>query len=77
MDQGKCESCGADVLWAITAKGKRCCYDVTEVEDSKEKRVYAYQPDSEGKMQRVEPGAKGHQNHFGTCPNAAHHSKKS
>lgn len=60
LDRGTCRSCGAPVVWVVTARGKRMPLDpplVTVVDD-------------DGRTHR------GRVSHFATCPDASKHRRK-
>ena len=59
VDQGTCRSCGAQILWVVTGKGKRAPLDP----------VWHVVTDEEGHSYR------GHMNHFATCPSADQHRR--
>lgn len=74
----KCRSCEKEVIWALTANGRKCPYDVATTSDrpggpgTPVVPVYSI---IEGKAVRCKPGEEGHASHFSTCPNAQQHSK--
>lgn len=68
-----CRSCGAEVEWVVTEKGKRMPLDAGEVEGGNividglgPTRVAKY----------VANGAGNRVSHFATCPNAKEHRKR-
>lgn len=63
-DKGTCRSCGAEILWIETPKGK-----ATPV-DAAHKMVWCLDAETETWMLK-----RGHESHFATCPNAAEHRK--
>lgn len=68
LNQSKCKSCQAPILWVITPKGKR-----TPV-DAKKTRV-AQLMDVDGVL-KIEEVAEGHVSHWITCPSADQHRKQ-
>lgn len=75
---GKCRSCGAEVIWAKTATGANCPFDVKVTMDrpgnpwTKVTPVYSI---LDGRAIKCKPGEEGHASHFSTCPNAKQHSR--
>jgi hypothetical protein len=66
----KCNSCGADIIWVKTAKGKSMPLDPSSpdgtfvIEDG-----VAISAPNDGRRPL-------HKSHFSSCPNAAQHRKK-
>lgn len=80
MDEGKCQTCGALILWATSAKtGKRMPLDPTpradgnvEVRRGKISDTYYFRvltPEQQGDRPLYVA-------HFTTCPNAAAHRRR-
>ena len=66
----KCKGCNAEIIWAITAKGKPTPLDAKPI------RV-ALLADVEGGDPRIEDGVSGYVSHWGTCPARDEFKKKS
>jgi hypothetical protein len=75
-----CGSCGAAVIWAITAAGNRMPVDPEPAENG---NLYLFEPSTPG-GDRTVMVARGFQrdhgeplylSHFVTCPNAARHRR--
>lgn len=67
-----CRSCGADLVWGITASGKRMPLDVAPREGGK------WLISDTGKIvARPSTSIMGHDSHFATCPQAAQHRRQS
>lgn len=69
-----CRSCGAQILWANTPKGKAIPLDAVQVPHKGNVRV-------NGRRGRrvaifVEAGQGNYQAHFATCPDADAHRKE-
>lgn len=71
----KCSSCGAEIFWALTDKGKRIPMDAEPV-----KLPGLFVLMKQGSLLRASSaGSRGdvvpalYQSHFATCPNAASH----
>ena len=65
-DLSKCKSCGADIVWMVTTKGKNM-----PVNYSEKVRVFL-------EFTKPRPLTFNHQtmiSHFATCPNSAAHRK--
>lgn len=71
---GTCRSCAADILWAITDKGKRMPLDPDPVDDGNQ---YVYRDvDGVRRASAREPMRipyTRHVSHFATCPMAGRH----
>jgi hypothetical protein len=55
----QCSSCHADIVWLLTAKGKRMPVDAATVKPGD----YLFEPNGE------------HVSHFATCPSAQQHRR--
>ena len=66
MANSKCKSCGADILWVITPKGKRTPLDAKKI------RVATLMNDDPPKIEEV---YEGYVSHWATCPTADKHRK--
>lgn len=65
MNESKCKSCGAEIIWAKTHAGKRVPLD-----KEFENRFY-FEPAKGDKV----IFARTYKTHFATCPNAAEHRR--
>lgn len=63
---GRCQSCGAEVIWVRTERGKRMPLDR---EESMERGALLFVIDDKGVAHRSQTG-RGYQSHFSTCPQA-------
>ena len=68
-----CSSCGAEIDWYLTRKGKSIPIDPDPVPDGNlffhgSVIHYAKHPPA--------PGEERYKSHFATCPNAKHHRRK-
>lgn len=62
-----CSSCGAEIIWTVTAAGKRMPVDAKP-----EKRV-AIRPNDSDPLTPLSRVVDVFVSHFATCPNAARH----
>ncbi len=74
MNEPKCRSCGAQILWLKTAKGKAIPVDIKPtpdgnmvIDDGIARVLKKGEPVAGGKLRWT--------SHFATCPNAAAHRK--
>jgi hypothetical protein len=79
LNKGECRSCGAAIIWAETASGKRMPVDVEPHADGTimlidERSGFIPRADI---VRRGTPGNLLRRSHFATCPNAATHRKPS
>ncbi len=68
METSKCRSCGKEIVWCLTASGKRAPIDV---ELSLTGNVIICGDECRVVNRKKEPGFEGvplHTNHFVTCP---------
>lgn len=63
----KCKSCGAEIIWAVTPKGRNTPLDANKI------RV-AQVTDLDGQL-KIEEVHEGHVSHWATCPTADKHRK--
>lgn len=75
MDDPRCSSCGAKILWITDQNGTRLPLNKTRV------RIYRLSGDEKGEFLTDGVGAGEspmlvHTSHFTTCPHASSHSKK-
>lgn len=79
----KCNSCGAEIIWCVTTKGKRMPVDAAERTDGTGVYVIT-RPDGDplactSLLDVPEVMARAykarHLSHFATCPNAAQHRR--
>ena len=70
-----CSSCGAEILWAVTEKGRRIPLDVAVI-DPPHPGLMVFTPGSSPAV-AVALGKERtlHVSHFATCPNAEQHRK--
>lgn len=66
---GECRSCGAEVIWVETEKGRRMPVDAESTEGGNIVLV-------DGVAKYVKAGEGTHVSHFVTCPNAKSHRRK-
>lgn len=59
-----CKSCGASIIWVNSEKGRKMPLDL--------RPISVWCRNNDGTITHV----RGHQSHFGTCPNAEAHRKK-
>jgi hypothetical protein len=71
--QTRCRSCGAAIIWAITANGKRMPVDAQPLRGLLQLHD---RPDDEAPLVRVLP-IEVHRSHFATCPQADQHRRPS
>jgi hypothetical protein len=64
-DRGTCKSCGAAILWVVTASGKRMPLDANA------ERRFVIEPEEPP----LALSRETYSSHFATCPNAAQHRK--
>lgn len=70
MKLASCGSCGAEVEWVVTAKGRRMPLDAIAVGGGNVRVV-------DGVAVVGAPGFGDRVSHFATCPNAAKHRRRS
>jgi len=63
----RCRSCGAQIEWTLTAKGRRMPLDVDERADGN------LVVDDAHRAVSVPAGTGNRTSHFATCPNAGEH----
>ena len=78
MTTAKCKSCGAEIVWARTASGKRTPLDAKPVRVA----TLVEEPETgneivEDGLYVIEEGVTGFVSHWGTCPTSAQHRRKS
>ena len=73
----QCDSCGAEILWVKTIKGKSMPLDAQPVVDGNIVLLKAAAVIL-SKEQLGQPGRDGprYKSHFATCPNASQHRKE-
>ena len=79
-----CRSCGAEIVWIITAKGKAMPCDVKKIKGVRAKFGDTLLVTEAGTIERVDvrapiggvPSVEGYISHFATCPNADTHRRK-
>lgn len=73
-----CDSCGAEIIWTITQKGKRMPVDATPIAPNGSGNVLITEGflDDTPRSMVTDDGAGTHTSHFATCPNAAKHRKR-
>lgn len=76
MNQARCSSCGAHILWAITERGKMIPIDAAPRPDGnmilgEDGRAYVLIPDG-----LFAAADERYMVHWATCPNAEKHRKK-
>lgn len=71
----RCRSCGAEVEWAVTSKGKRIPLDVGTRDDGNLRVMASLFPGEATTVQYVPPGDGDRVSHFATCPNAEEHRR--
>lgn len=86
MKQSNCRSCGESIIWAVLPSGKKCPMDAQQYNKAtmNTERIAVYSLDEIGndvvatKLERSEllESTQFYVSHFGTCPNAQHHSRK-
>jgi hypothetical protein len=64
-----CRSCGADITWAVTTRGRRIPLDTA----IKNVAIPATDPALDGPV--TVTFVSGHETHFATCPNADEHRR--
>jgi hypothetical protein len=82
----QCKTCGAEIIWTITERGKKMPVDVSpakdgnvllkqlfDPEDGKEKWYATVLRGEAGEIHRASPGAPAYTSHFKTCPDAKEH----
>lgn len=73
----KCFSCGAEIVWALTEKGKRMPVDAEPVADGNlELDVRTDPPLAIVHGQPTLDGGPRYVSHFATCPNADRHRQQ-
>lgn len=65
-----CRSCGAEILWAVTANGKRMPLDAQPVPG-----LFAIRDLPGHDPEATSPPISVYRSHFATCPNADQHRK--
>lgn len=71
-----CKSCGADIVWAVTRKGRRIPLDPEPVQGGNV-RIEARPGRTMALAVVVNATETGtHRSHFASCPNAARHRKR-
>ncbi|MFA6031151.1 MAG: hypothetical protein WC969_14945 [Elusimicrobiota bacterium] len=77
MKLSACRSCGAPILWAETASGKKCPFDAKPTPAGEWALDDTTHPPLAAKIVRAEGSSEsGFTCHFATCPNAAEHRRK-
>lgn len=72
MDKATCRSCGAEILWAVTEKGRRIPLDAKAEKRFVSAPCDANAPDADQVHVRVEDT---YVSHFATCPQADQHRR--
>lgn len=80
MNQNKCTSCNAKIIWADTVKGRRIPLDAQPVDDGNMTLDYSrghdYPPLARVVSAQAPPRTMIlYKSHFATCPNAAAHRR--
>lgn len=74
MKTSQCRSCGADIIWTITANGKKMPVDAEPAE--RPQGVFHLDERESGEVHsRSAAGELVYLSHFATCPNADQHRK--
>ena len=74
MRASRCRSCGAEIVWAEFASGKKCPFDAEPSPSGEWALNEAYDPPKATKVTRATgSGEEGFTSHFATCPNAGTH----
>ena len=79
-----CRSCGAEIVWIRTAKGKAMPCDVKKIKGVRAKFGDTLLVTEAGTIERVDvrapiggvPSVEGYISHFATCQNAGTHRRK-
>jgi len=72
MKAEKCRSCGAPIVWAVSARGKRMPFNAEPTAAG----TWHLEETAPGEVRAAHgPGPDGHVSHFATCPNARQHRK--
>lgn len=76
MNTTKCKSCGAEIIWAKTAKGKNTPLDAKPVRIAEliEDPETGEEVTEEGRY-LIAAGHTGHTSHWATCPSAEQHRR--
>ena len=69
MNSSTCKTCGAPILWAVTASGAKMPLD------EQERNVLEVALDPDTHELQITRQVRGHESHFATCPDAAEHRK--
>lgn len=69
MSGGTCKTCGAPILWALTASGAKMPLD------ERERVLLEVATDTDSHELVITRELRGHESHFATCPQAAEHRK--
>lgn len=72
-DRELCSSCGAPIVWGLTAAGERLPLDAEPLDV----RGLFMRDRFSGRAITLELAYPVHRTHFATCPNAASHRKRS
>lgn len=78
MKTSTCRSCGAPVIWAVTASGKRMPVDAEPVEGGNVRLDDVGLPDPQAVVFggfSADHADTLHKSHFATCVNAAQHRR--
>lgn len=70
MTVSKCKSCGAGMILATVASGKRSPFDVAPTPDGMWGIDDRTNPPRAEKIDRTVDDRPGHHSHFATCPDA-------
>ena len=75
-NNGQCRSCGAPILWVLTAAGNKQPLDAEPVKDGNIILVDGVAHTLRGDLFEEKHDGPRYKSHFATCPNSKEHRRK-